>query len=482
MKKLYVSKKLRACLRTDGSAVRIALTAAFFLLYTVYSFAQNTPQVIANFGQEGDVNANYRIPTSGTFNAAGTDDWFYRAAYPGTGRGIIDTTGTAALRAFYQNTANNRNITFTKRMATPNYTVVNNRLWLDGLYIRDNNKTDSSAFLTSNKNGDNPATSWTAGVSQVTPKNDIIDAYVHARRDGSTVTSPFWLFGGVATDNIQGSRYFDFELYQTRLTRVGSSFTNAGPQEGHTAWTFNANGTLAKSGDLIVAVSFDNTGILTFEVRIWVARTVGEGAVQPANFNFSGPVEGGGTNSTYGYVTVLPKTAGTSFYSGAVNPLAAPTDAAPWGYFGQNSTFTDQYLETQFLEFSLNLSALGIDPATSTAAGIDPCSAAFQKFFAKTRASASFTSSLIDFVGPADFIGIPATTTEFGPPTLAVCANQFPYTLTAQTVTTAESTVLLYNTFSTNGGTITGVSGNQITVSTPGTYVTQGRLYPGCNV
>ncbi|HEY0110494.1 MAG TPA: PKD-like domain-containing protein, partial [Fibrella sp.] len=34
----------------------------------------------------------------------------------------------------------------------------------------------------------------------------------------------------------------------------------------------------------------------------------------------------------------------------------------------------------------------------------------------------------------------------------------------------------------TNGGTITGVSGNQITVSTPGTYVTQGRIYPGCSV
>ncbi|WP_345270198.1 beta strand repeat-containing protein, partial [Nibrella viscosa] len=445
----------------------------------VSSFAQTTqPTVIANFGVEADLYANFR--QAGTFTAAGTDDWFFRTIYPGVGRNVIDTTGAAALRAFYQNTANNRNISFTRRMSTPLYTVVNNRLWLDAVYARDNTKTDSTSFATSNKNGDNPA-NWTSGVTQVTPKNDIIDSYVHARRDGTTVNDPLWLVGGVVTDGTTGASYFDFELFQTRLTRVGNAFTGEGPDAGHTAWLFSSTGAVTRPGDLIVAASFDNTGLTQLDVRIWISQTDFNRlttTTQPQAFSLTGAYDKPNPNATFGYASIVPRTSGTVFYTGFVNTAVTP--AAPWGYYGQANNYVTDYQPNQLLEFSLNLSALGVDP--STIPGRNACEPAFQRFMSKTRSSGSFTSALKDFVGPFDFIGFPSAVTDFGPPTLAVCANEFPYVLTAQSIITGEANILLYNTFSTDGGIITGTQGNQITVATPGTYITQGRIYPGCNV
>jgi hypothetical protein len=59
---------------------------------------------------------------------------------------------------------------------------------------------------------------WTCPVAQGIPdKNDILDAFAHVRRAGPNVTDSMWMFSGISIENTSGSRYFDFELYQTDI-------------------------------------------------------------------------------------------------------------------------------------------------------------------------------------------------------------------------------------------------------------------------
>ena len=164
-------------------------TLPFFLLFSSFcltGFSQiTTPVIRANFGVDADLRCNY----FDEFVQSGNDDWFKLPGSTGTGQFIIDTTGAAALVAQYTTNPATRRLPFYRNMRYPGFTVVNNRLLLDAVFIRDYHGDDSTVFASgSNKNGDNPS-NWTCPISQGIPdKNDILDMMVHVRRAGPSRT------------------------------------------------------------------------------------------------------------------------------------------------------------------------------------------------------------------------------------------------------------------------------------------------------
>ncbi len=171
-----------------------------------------TPQVKAFFGVDADLRAN-------SFNGSVTasDDWFKNLAGPGIG--VIDTTGASFITSRYNTDPNSRKWPFFRNMAYPQFSIVNNRMFIDAIFIRDHHGDDSTVFASgSNKNGMSPV-SWSTPVSQGIPdKNDILDMFMHVRREGPNNTDSLWFFGGVSIDNTTGNRYFYFEMYQTHIT------------------------------------------------------------------------------------------------------------------------------------------------------------------------------------------------------------------------------------------------------------------------
>jgi hypothetical protein len=177
-----------------------------------------TAQIKARFGVEADLRANFY---SG-FLQVGNDDWFSNNNIVGAGVGefMIDTTGAAGIVARYTSQPATRNYPFFRNMRYPQFHVLNGMLLIDGIFIRDHHGDDSTIFASgSNKNGMNPNT-WTTPVSQSIPdKNEILDMFMHVRRDGdgTETNDSLWLFGGVSIENTTGNRYFDFEMYQTDI-------------------------------------------------------------------------------------------------------------------------------------------------------------------------------------------------------------------------------------------------------------------------
>ena len=151
-----------------------------------------TPVIKAGFGVDGDLRANY----FNGFNQSGNDDWFNMGT-PGTGQFVIDTNGAAAIKAAYLVDPSPylfRQSSFYRTMSRPSFSVVNNRLWLDALFVRDYHGTDTTVFTSgSDKNGASPQF-WSGGVQGIPDKNDILDMYMHVRRAGPTSTDSLWFF------------------------------------------------------------------------------------------------------------------------------------------------------------------------------------------------------------------------------------------------------------------------------------------------
>jgi len=182
-----------------------------FLLFIISS-ATYGQAIKANFGVEGDLRANFY----NKFYIFGNDDWFRKDAGPGDF--IIDTTGAAMILANYTSNPATRMQPFFRGMRYPQFAIINNRILIDGVFIRDHHGDDSTVFASgANKNAMSPAF-WTCPVSQGVPdKTDILDMMMHVRRDGPNVTDSLWMFGGVSIDQTTGNRYFDFEMYQTDI-------------------------------------------------------------------------------------------------------------------------------------------------------------------------------------------------------------------------------------------------------------------------
>ena len=283
------------------------------VFFSVIVSAQiTTPIIKANFGVDADLRANY----FNGFLQNGNDDWFNNGA--GTGFNVIDTTGAAAIVAGYLSDASpwaKRMAPLYRSMSRPKFTVVNNRLWLDAIFVRDYHGNDSTVFTAgSDKNGMSPA-DWTGGVQGIPDKNDILDVFMHVRRAGPTTTDSLWMFGGISLDNTTGNRYFDFELYQSDIyyDRATAKFYGYGPDAGHTSWQFDAAGNITKPGDIIFTGQYQSSTLTNIEARIWVHQS--SLSMIPTQFNWSGQFDGASAGAVYGYASILPKTAG-AFYTG----------------------------------------------------------------------------------------------------------------------------------------------------------------------
>jgi hypothetical protein len=452
------------------------------LLTSIFANGQiTTPIVKANFGVDGDLRANY---LQGTGVTGAADDWFNNGTL-GTGRHVIDSTGAAAIIAGYNSDASpwpKRMATFFRGMSLPTFTIFNNRLWLDALYVRDYHGNDTTVYTSgADKNGMSPAL-WSGGIQGIPDKNDILDVMMHVRRAGPNTTDSLWMFGGISIVNTTGNRYFDFEMYQTDISydRVSAHWYGYGPDAGHTSWKFDATGKVTSPGDIIFNGQFQSSTLTSIEARIWVKKTDWQ-TVVPTAFNWSGQFDGDGSGAAYGYASISPKVAGT-FYTG----LGSVNNAwsGPFGLVLQDnslsfnnpapaSTTNGKYVATQFIEFSVNLTKLGLDPVTTF--GGDVCGTPFNRLVVKTRASSSFTAELKDFVAPIDLFLAPRAQALADVPLFcgAIGVSHI------QVQNPSASSVY---TWTTPDGHIVGSStGPNIVVDSPGTYMVTQRLSSGCN-
>lgn len=424
------------------------------------------PAVKANFGIEADVSSNFYNNTP----QPAVDDWFSNN-HPGTGQFIIDTTGAAAILSGYTSMPASRRRSFSRLMRQAPFSIVNNRILLDAVYHRDYHGDDSTIFASgSNKNGMSPA-SWSCPVAQSIPdKNDILDAFTHVRRAGPNLSDSAWLFGGVVIENTTGSRYFDFELYQTDISynRSTRTFQNFGPDAGHTSWTFDAAGNIVQAGDIIFTAEFSSASLTKIEARIWINK--GSLSITPAGFNWGGQFDGDGSGATFGYASIVPKTAG-AFYTGLVNAVA--TWSGSFALVRDNDNVVSTYAANQFMEFSVNLSKLGIDPSRF---GSNPCGNPFRRVLIKTRSSTSFTAELKDFVAPFRMF-------DFAQADLITPSAYFCEMMPATTISVSNPISTSVYQWSTANGHIVGAStGTSITVNAPGTYYVNQMLHPSCPV
>lgn len=427
-----------------------------------------TPVIRANFGVDADLRSNY-------FNGlvqSGNDDWFKLPASVGTGQFVVDIAGAALILAQYGADPNSRKLPFFRNMRFPAYSVVNNRLLVDAYYVRDYHGDDSTVFASgSNKNGMSPA-NWSCPVSQSIPdKNEILDMLLHVRRAGPNTTDSLWMFGGLSIENTTGNRYFDFEMYQTNIyyDRATRQFYNYGPHDGHTRWQFDASGNMTVPGDIILTAEYSSSAITAVEARIWIDRA--DLLITPAGFNWTGSFDGANTGSQYGYAGIQPKAAGT-FYTGlqSVNN----TWAGPFSLVLGDNSVVPNYTARQFMEFSVNLSKLGLDQAQIF--GGDDCQMPFRRVVVKTRASTSFTAELKDFIAPFDFFMAPAAQVESMTPIICDTGS------VSNIYVMNPIPTSIYQWSTLNGNIVGSTTGPSIIVDTPGVYIVNQYLSAACSV
>lgn len=447
-----------------------SLHLAVLLLFSTFLGAQVTfPTQRALFGIDGELRANY----VGGSLVTGTDDWFNNTPYP-QGKGVLDTTGAAAIMNRYAVDPEFRKLPFFRTMSVPQMSPINGRLWIDAVYIRDYNGQvtyDSTAFdVASNKNGDSPADWIGAAKNQITPKNDIFDMMVHVRRNGTTKDADLWFMGGLSVQFSTGNRYFDFELYQTDIfyTRSTGKFTNYGPDAGHTSWKFDAGGNITSAGDVIFSAQYQNSSLTSIEARIWVDRSAL--ALNPATFDWTGSFDGGTPSAQYGYAGIRPNTTG-EYYVGLANNNSAW--AGPFGYIDGSQAVLANYRADQFMEFGVNLTKLGLDPITLLGGGA--CGLPFRRILVKTRNTESFTGELKDFIGPFDFFATRPVQAQADVPVYCGVMGASKISV----MNPMPSSVYTWNTL--DGRIVGNNVGASIDVDTTGTYIVSQQLLDGCS-
>ena len=462
----------------------VLLSTASTLPNTI--FAQFNPGLPAAFGIDGDAYSGQSQTIPGN-SSQGSFDWFKKnAAGVNAGIGVIDTSGTLPYAA---QIAAGQNVTFSRGMAFNRYSSQNGYLLLDARYARDyfgfsstGGQNDLTAFTQGSKNGDNP-TSWTTtpGGANLPDKADIIDTYIHMRRNGTVINntnpSALILAMGVSTIGNTGNRYVDFELFRTRVNYNPTSgiFSNSGPAAtgGHSAWEFNPNGTIKEIGDMSVSYSYSTAGIVEISIYIWVSQ-YNYNNTAPAKFNF---VPNNFHGSTYGYakITALTPVGFQSWGSAST----ANTNAPSWGTTSKalggsgNNYYSTNYAAYDFGEVAIDLTSLGIDPALSV--GMDPCTPPFTRVMAKTRSSSTFESALQDFTGPYEFLDAPHAPAQIANPGVLTC-NVTTTTLSPTTIVSGA----VYQWTTTTGNIVSNPNATSITVDKAGRYFLTGAIVAGC--
>jgi hypothetical protein len=443
----------------------------FSLLLSAYANAQiTTPVIKSGFGVDGDLRANFY----NNFATSGNDDWFSTGGTGGVP--IIDTTGAAAIVAGYASDISpypKRMASFYRSMRVAPYSVVNNRLWLDAMFIRDFHGADQTVFVQgSSKNGMSPA-EWGGTIQTVPDKNEILDVMMHLRRAGDgkdpNRIDSLWMYGGISIENTSGNRYFDFELYQTDIyyDLTSQKFYGYGPDAGHTSWKFDAAGNILQAGDIIFSAAYQSSALTNVEARIWIDRA--SMSITPVGFNWTGAFDGATTGAQYGYAAITPNTSGI-FYTGLEN--SRTTSAGPFKLIRGDNSLVDDYSVGQFMEFSVNLTKLGIDPATLL--GGDVCGTPFNRMIIKTRSSDAFTSALKDFVAPVDLFLAPRVNAATDVP--LYCGSIGVSEL--RVMNPSASSIYTWST--TNGNIVGSHTGPMATADAPGTYIVTQQLAEGC--
>ena len=479
-------KTFYSIIKNTNNQQKKSITLSFIstCFFTSLINAQISAGAPGNFGIDGDLKNDYNM--SGSFTAAGTHDWFKLIA--GTGIGVIDTTNTNSYKV---SLAAGNNISFDKGMSVARYSTVDGKLLLDARYGRDQfgNGTaaatmDYTSFIAA-KNGDNPATWPTVPTgAAVGDKYDIVDAFMHMRRDGTVITapSPSHLIAnvGISTVGNTGTRYFDAELYCTKIAYNTSTgvFSNSGPAAtgGHTAWTFNADGTINHFGDMTISFSFTSATCNEIYIMVWVSQTTFL-TVNPAGFDFVAG-EYYGAIGGYGYGKIKPNS-GTATLWGIANSAVSTTPL--WGTNSKTlgnmslNNYSTSYDVGQFGEAAIDLTELGVDPALMS--GNNPCTPPFSRIVFKSRSSSSFTSALQDFAGPYEFLDAPVPSSAVKPPVILTC------NVSTQTLEPASYQPGAYYEWSTTGGNIVSRADTPfIVINKPGKYYLSSSIFQGCSL
>jgi len=467
------------------------VVSTLMLALPFISSAQYSPGLSANFGVDGDVLSGTR--QNGTFNQQNTHDWFFKAGGGANlGKGIIDTAGTSVIAS---KLIAGENYCFNRGMLYSRYSNQDGYLLLDGRYGRDNfaltssgANSDKTAYQGGQKNGSNPTVWATFPLgSAVADKADIIDGYVHFRRNGTiingTSSSHLMAIFGLSTLANNGDRFMDIEFYASRINydSVTGVFSNSGPVTtgGHTKWEFNTDGSIKKFGDMTITFEFNSSTVSEIAIWMWVSKTDYE-TRNPRDFDFvPGEINGVNNNPDYGYVKIQPNAGNTSIAWGSAN--TADTKGPEWGTankaLGSNSNNYNyaQYSAGQFAEGGIDLSQLGIDPAYIV--GGDPCAPVFTRVMFKSRSAHPFTASLQDFIGPFSFLDAPTAPAQIAPPAVLKC-NLTSTTLSPSTVVTGAQ----YTWSTSNGNIVTNPNATTITVNKAGKYYLSSSLVVGCPV
>ena len=197
---------------------------------------------------------------------------------------------------------------------------------------------------------DNPNTwGWTSG--KPSSKTDINNVLMHLTTD---TNGHVWAILAVDRFSTSGDSYIDFEFLQNLLTKnANGTFTSAGPNGGRT------------TNDILLSVAFTGGGkVADFFAWRWMPS---------------------GSGFAYTDITaMLP--AGGVFVA-----LNSNTIAAPYGAFGSTT-----YLPNAFAEAAIDLTAfLG---------NFDQCeSFGFKTIMVKTKASASSSAGIEDFIDPIQY-------------------------------------------------------------------------------
>ena len=444
--------------------IKFSRGIAFFSFLLVHIICHGQTGVGANFGIEADTRSG------DVLSGITTDDWFANGI---SGAGVVDEATAAAMNYAAQLAAGN-NIAFDLDQSISNYGTNAGYIWYSTRFGRDyiSGSTNDQTTFSTGKNGDNPMLSWGTAPGPVPDKTDIVDSGVHMRRDGVDVIDDLWVDLMISTLSSSGNHFVDFELFVSEIEVSGGSFLNSGPDEGHTAWQFDASGNVITIGDMIIGFSYSGGGVSGVEVRLWVERSRFNPGYSPggtSTFTWGSSIDGG---STYGYAQI--NVPGGSIFS-QVNILS--TDGPPWGTTN-TSGYTNSYNSGYLAEVGINFTQLGFDPRALFGSGA-ACDSPFSAVMTKSRTSSSFTSSLKDFAGPYDFLGsaenTQVNTSITDPGDFNSCATGETLNLQAEFLSSSAEYVWYSLSpgvvFPANGlSQISGVAMDNVVINMPGEY------------
>lgn len=466
---------------------KVALFAcSVFSITSLLSQAVGPGKIEGGFGIDADLAADTALHgRAASSSGKPSDDWFKcrRVKRPVNGMGLIDTTGAHYFRTLLRTSAAARqNLVFSKPMSVPKLSRSNGTILLDALYARDQADVDITSITGPGgvKLIDDPGT-WIIGSSSMAAKTDILEFFSHMRRKGSTVKDSLFFYFGVAIFGTTGSKNVSAELFvrDVRLDTILGKLVNLGSQGGRSAWWLQSSGKVTGIGDMAVIMDYTG-GVFTLKPQVWVRKSTydsfrnGSGRL-PVNFLFGNFYGQGTLPGSFGYAEILPRNGGSALVAqGTANNLFNCMNT-PWGSASAGGYAWDSiYTLNQFIEMSVNFTALGVDPALFD--GIDPCTTPYRTLMFYSQSSLSPTSAPKDFAGPYPFWRYPRVVSKIKGTDTLNC------TVKNGSIFADSAYGLAWYKWTTPNGSITGYNADStaITFNKPGKYILESAPLRGC--